>query len=118
MRADGNTHYAGEACGVIFTLEDGRTIYHAGDTCSFRDMKLIRKIYNPVIALVPIGDRFTMGPKEAAYAVDKYIKPEVAIPIHFGTFDLLTGTAEEFSVALQESESKAVVLEPGGVYTF
>ena len=79
--------YAGEACGVV--LDDGANpIYHAGDTCLFSDMSLIREVHQPKIALLPIGDRFTMGPLEAAKAAE-LIGAEVAIPIHYKTFDLL-----------------------------
>lgn len=115
---DGNTYYAGEACGVVLTLESGRTIYHAGDTSLFTDMELIGEEYEPTLALLPIGDRFTMNPLEAAGACE-LIQPEFVIPIHWGTFDLLTGTPEEFSTALKEQgEVQAVVLEPGGEFSF
>ncbi len=64
----GNIFYAGEPAGLIIRMPDGFTIYHAGDTCVFGDMKLIGEIYKPNVALLPIGDNFTMGPREAAYA--------------------------------------------------
>lgn len=104
--------YAGEACGIV--LQDGsQTIYHAGDTALFADMALIGSTYKPSIALLPIGDRFTMGPKEAAQAAG-IVGAEVNIPMHFKTFDVLTGTAEEFGAACKSvGNLKARELEPG-----
>jgi L-ascorbate metabolism protein UlaG (beta-lactamase superfamily) len=105
------TVYAGEACGAV--VSDGKiSIYHAGDTCLFQDMSLIEELYKPDVALLPIGDRFTMGPVEAARAAT-LIGAKVNIPIHFGTFPLLTGTAEEFSAACRENSSIPMVLEVG-----
>lgn len=87
--------YAGEACGVILSSPHS-TIYHAGDTCLFRDLQMIGELYKPDIALLPIGDRFTMGPREAAIAAS-WVKCGVAIPIHYKTFAALTGTYIEFA---------------------
>jgi L-ascorbate metabolism protein UlaG (beta-lactamase superfamily) len=91
------TVYAGEACGVVVSGH-GRTVYHAGDTSLFSDMKLIGSRYKPDLALLPIGDRFTMGPQEAAHAAE-LVGARMTAPIHYKTFDLLTGTYEEFSAA-------------------
>jgi len=66
-------------------------IYHAGDTNVFGDMAIIRDLYAPEIAMIPMGDLFTMGPREAAYAIN-LLKPKTVIPMHFGTFPALTGT--------------------------
>ena len=110
--SDGNTYYAGEACGVVIKLESGKFIYHAGDTCLFDDMRQIGVTYYPEVALLPIGDRFTMGPKEAALAAD-LIKPKVTIPIHYGTFDSVSGTPEDFEEQLKKKDMVAVILEPG-----
>jgi len=105
------TIYAGEACGAI--LSDGtNTLYHAGDTALFSDMTLIKEQYHPTIALLPIGDRFTMGPTEAAQAA-KLIGAKKNIPIHFGTFSLLTGTPEEFESACKSVNVLAQTLNPG-----
>jgi L-ascorbate metabolism protein UlaG (beta-lactamase superfamily) len=90
------TLYAGEACGVVVSDETGNCVYHAGDTSLFSDMKLIGELYRPTLALLPIGDRFTMGPKEAARAA-KMVGAKVTAPIHYKTFELLTGTYEEFA---------------------
>ena len=103
--------YAGEACGLV--IHSGKnTIYHAGDTSLFSDLKLIGERYRPQIALLPIGDRFTMGPAEAAEAA-KLVGCKIAIPIHYKTFAALTGTAEEFGKECAKRGIEARVLEPG-----
>ena len=72
-------------------------IYHGGDTNVFMDMELIEELNHPNILLIPIGDRFTMGPPGAALAVKKFFKSaKYVVPMHFGTFPLLTGTLESF----------------------
>lgn len=113
----GSNHYTGEPCGAMIRLESGRNVYHAGDTCFFGDMKFLGEFYRPVIALLPIGDRFTMGPEEAAYAA-RAIDPQFAIPIHFGTFPQLTGRPEEFASHLASSQTTPIHLEPGASFTF
>ena len=90
------THYVDVAAGFVMTLENGPVIYHAGDTTVFSDMQLIRELYKPEIAMLPIGGHFTMGPKEAALAV-RYLAPKKVLPLHFGTFPPLTGTPEELA---------------------
>lgn len=105
------TLYAGEACGVLLSA-DGTTIYHAGDTELFSDLELIGELYKPTIALLPIGDRFTMGPKEASRAA-KLLGVRTAIPIHYGTFGLLTGTVDEFTHYCKEFGIEVVGLAPG-----
>ena len=87
--------YAGEPSGVIVKTEDDKTLYFAGDTNVFGDMQLIGRIYEPDVAVLPIGDHFTMGPKEAAIAVE-LLGVKRVVPCHWGTFGLLTGTPEEF----------------------
>ncbi|MCB0359356.1 MAG: metal-dependent hydrolase, partial [Bdellovibrionales bacterium] len=110
--ADGVARYAGEPCGIILRLDDSITIYHAGDTALFGDMQLIGARYRPDVSLLPIGDCFTMGPEEAAQAA-RMLQTRCAIPIHFKTFDALTGTAEAFSAAMENVDAEVVVLEPG-----
>lgn len=102
--------YLGEACGIVVTLEGGRVVYFAGDTCVFGDMQLIGRLYAPDYAVLPIGDHFTMGPREAALALELLGEPQ-CIPCHYGTFPLLTGTPEE----LAELAPSATVhrIEPG-----
>jgi len=85
--------YTGESCGFVVETPDAPTIYFAGDTNVFGDMALIRRIYAPDIAVLPIGDHFTMGPREAAVAAELVGATRV-IPSHYGTFSLLTGTPE------------------------
>ena len=99
--------YMGMPCGVVVNL-GGVTVYHCGDTGLFGDMKLIGEIYRPDIAMIPIGDRFTMGPELAAKAAE-WIKPKVAVPIHYKTWPLLVPDASGFTP--QGVEIK--VMEPG-----
>ena len=117
--ADGNTYYAGEPCGIVVRLESGRSVYFAGDTLLFGDMSLIARRHRPEVCFLPIGDRFTMGPEDAAEAA-ALLEAKIAVPIHFKTFDALSGTADEFTARAQERSpsSKIVTLEPGEEYTF
>lgn len=87
--------YMGMPCGVIVRL-GGQTVYHCGDTGLFSDMKLIGELYRPDIALIPIGDRFTMGPELATKAAE-WIMPKVAVPMHYGTWPLLVPDASGFT---------------------
>ena len=86
--------YMGQPCGLIISM-GGHKIYHAGDTALFSDMKLIGEIGQPDIAMIPVGDRFTMGPKLATHAAE-WVKPKTVIPIHYKTFPLLTDDISEF----------------------
>lgn len=107
------TVYAGEACGVV--IKDSlNSFYHAGDTALFSDMSLIRDIYKPNFAFLPIGDRFTMGPKEASKA-QQLLEAKNVIPIHFNTFEMLTGTLTEFKNNL-ELDANLIELNPGEKY--
>ena len=85
--------YGGEPCGLIIRLPGGLTIYHAGDTGIFGDMKLIGELYSPDLACLPIGDNYTMGPREAAMAI-RLLQVHHVIPMHYGTFPVLSGTPE------------------------
>ena len=110
--ADGKESlYLGNAAGFVLTIEGGPVLYHAGDTTVFRDMELIQELYAPEVAMLPIGGHFTMSPKEAALAV-RYLKPEVVLPIHWGTMPQLTGTPQELE-ALIGSEALVAMLQPG-----
>ena len=102
--------YLGEATGIVLELEDGRTIYFAGDTCVFGDMQLIGRIYRPGVAVLPIGDHFTMGPREAAVALELLGNPR-CVPCHYGTFPVLTGTPDELARAAPNATVER--LEPG-----
>ena len=86
--------YTGEPAGIVMELEDGFSIYFAGDTNAFMDMQLISRIYEPDVAVLPIGDHFTMGPREAAVALE-LLGVKRCVPCHYGTFPLLHGTPDE-----------------------
>lgn len=94
--------YAGVAAGFVLTISNGPVLYHAGDTTVFSDMKLIKELYRPDLAMLPIGGFYTMGPKEAALAA-QFLDPKAILPIHFGTFPPLTGTPDELASFLKES---------------
>lgn len=104
---------SGSPTGVVFGRE-GETVYHAGDTGLTYDMKLVGELYKPLVALLPIGGHYTMGPKEAAKAAE-LIKPKYAIPMHYGTFPVLWGKPEDFKneVAKLAPEVEVVILSPG-----
>jgi len=104
--------YAGEPSGIILETENGTTFYFAGDTCVFGDMQLIGRIYEPDIAIVPIGGHYTMGPREAAVALE-LIGAKRCVPCHWGTFPLLTGTPDELE-KLAPAGVTIERLEPGG----
>jgi L-ascorbate metabolism protein UlaG (beta-lactamase superfamily) len=91
--ADGVFTYAGESCGFVFELEDGFKIYYAGDTNVFGDLSLIGRIYAPDVAILPIGDHYTMGPREAAVAIE-LLGVIRCVPCHYGTFPILCGTPD------------------------
>jgi L-ascorbate metabolism protein UlaG (beta-lactamase superfamily) len=104
--------YLGEAAGYVVRLEDSRTIYFAGDTALFGDMKLIGELYHPEIAFLPIGDRFTMGPETAAMAA-RWLGVTLVVPMHWGTFPLLTGTPQRLKQHLEGSGVQVLELAPG-----
>lgn len=106
VASDGSAaQYAGNPGGFLITVQNGPVIYHTGDTDLFTDMSLISQFRKVSVMLTCIGDRFTMGPKRAATAVG-YVKPDVVIPMHFGTFPLLTGTPEAFQAELNRQNVK------------
>jgi len=95
--------YAGEPAGLIISFEDDITLYHMGDTNIFGDLELYGNLYEPDVAFVPMGDHYTMGPEEASYAMD-LLQPDYAVPIHYGTFPVLTGQPEDFKKLTEESD--------------
>ena len=109
---DNGIVYLGEAAGYVVRLENGQTIYYAGDTSLFGDMKLIGELYRPDIAFLPIGDRFTMGPDAAAMAA-RWLGVKQVVPMHYGTFPLLTGTPEQLEQHLVASHIEVLKLKPG-----
>jgi len=107
--------YGGESCGIVLQLEDGFKIYFAGDTNVFGDMSLIGRIYSPDVAVLPIGDHYTMGPREAAVALE-LLGVGRCVPCHYGTFPLLSGTPDELR-RLAPSSTKVLAPEPGETLT-
>ena len=103
--------YAGEAAGLVVRLADGFTIYHAGDTNVFGDMALIRELYAPDLAILPIGGHYTMGPREAALAID-LLQVDQVIGCHWGTFPPLAGRPAQLA-ALVPDNVTVHQLEPG-----
>ncbi len=108
------TQYVGVAAGYVLTPADGPVLYHAGDTTVFGDMKLIAELYQPEIAILPIGGHFTMGPKEAALAT-RLIAAKTILPIHWGTFPVLTGRPEALS-KLVDSNVRVIDWKPGDTF--
>jgi L-ascorbate metabolism protein UlaG (beta-lactamase superfamily) len=104
--------YLGEPAGFVVRMENGQTIYFAGDTALFSDMKLIGELYSPDIAFLPIGDRFTMGPDTAAMAA-RWLGVKQVVPMHWGTFPLLTGTPALLKERLMGSGIEVLELKPG-----
>jgi L-ascorbate metabolism protein UlaG (beta-lactamase superfamily) len=104
--------YTGMPTGVLHTVE-GKTLYHLGDTALFSDLELIGRLNAPIhVALVPIGDHFTMGIAEAVEAV-KMIKPEIAVPVHYNTFPPIKQDPMDFVRAADEAGFRVQVLKPG-----
>jgi L-ascorbate metabolism protein UlaG (beta-lactamase superfamily) len=113
MDDGGKTVYGGEPAGLIVRLPGGFTLYHAGDTCVFGDMRIIGELYKPDLACLPIGDHFTMGPREAAYAI-RLLGVQHVIPIHYGTFPMLTGTPAALRELTQDIAGLEIhALKPG-----
>lgn len=105
--------YTGDPVGFVIKFENGFTLYHAGDTGVFGDMKIIGEIYQPELSMLPIGSHFTMGPREATYAA-KLLGSKYVIPMHYGSSPLLTGTVEDFLKWMKEvPQTKVLVLKPG-----
>jgi len=109
---NGQMVYMGEPAGFVVRLEDGMSIYFAGDTALFGDMRLLAELYAPTIAFLPIGDRATMGPVEAAKACELLGVKQV-VPMHYGTFPLLTGTPDELKKLVEPMGIDVLVLQPG-----
>ncbi len=104
---------AGDAGGFVITFGNGFIVYHAGDTAVFKDMELIRELYHPEVAMLPIGSHYVMNPREAALAC-RMLKPRFVIPMHYGTFPVLTGTPEELKTLLKDQpETQVLTMKPG-----
>lgn len=111
---DGSVIYGGEAVGYLLQLENGFKIYHVGDTAIFGDLALYGELFQPDLAVVPIGDHFTMDPRQAAYACEM-LGVKQAIPSHYGTFPILTGTPARLREELSKRgyECEVIELQPG-----
>ena len=105
-------HYVGTEGGYIINIPATPVLYHAGDTSVFGDMSLIAEMYQPEVAMLPIGGHFTMDPKQAAVAV-RLLKVKTILPIHFGTFPPLTGTPADLATQVA---ARVVQWSPGEVF--
>lgn len=106
---NGETTYLGMPNGLVFHFADGPTVYHMGDTDIFGDMALIEELHHPEIAMVPIGDRLTMGAAVAALACRRYFNFKTIIPIHWGTIPLLDSDPQPFQAAMEGDAGKVLI---------
>ena len=111
---EGRILYGGEAAGYVIEFENGMRVYHAGDTNVFGDMKLIAELYQPEVAMLPIGDLYTMSPKEAALAV-RLLGARTILPMHHGTFPPLTGNPETLKALVRDVDCEVLSPRPGEV---
>lgn len=104
----------GSPAGYVLRFSNGFTVYHTGDTSVTMDMQIVGDLYRPDLTILPIGDHFTMDPRQAAYAL-KLIRSPYAIPGHFGTFPILTGTPTALVEACKEFgvDTQVIALKPG-----
>jgi len=105
--------YLGNPCGVIVKAAGEPTVYHMGDTDVFGDIALINELYQPNVAMVPVGDRFTMGAKTAALAVKRFFQLETVIPCHYGSFPIIDQSADKFVAEMKGASTKVIVPEKG-----
>jgi len=110
------TVYLGLAAGFVVKTEDGRSFYFAGDTALFGDMRLIAELHKPEIAFLPIGDHFTMGPEAASHAA-RMLGVRQVVPMHYGTFPVLTGRPEDLKRLVDPHGIDVLVLNPGETAT-
>ncbi|MCF3936061.1 metal-dependent hydrolase [Acuticoccus sp. M5D2P5] len=109
----GDFVYLGNPLGLVITPKADKTVYAMGDTGIFGDMALVNELYSPAVGLVPIGDRFTMGAKQAALACKRYFQFETIVPCHYGTFPILDQTADKFLAEMGSDAAKVTVPEIG-----
>ncbi|MBL1407089.1 MAG: metal-dependent hydrolase [Hyphomicrobiales bacterium] len=114
---DGISHAMGNANGLVFHIEDEKSVYFMGDTDIFGDMALIQELHQPQIGIVPIGDRATMGPAIAALSCRRYFKFEYIFPCHYASHELLEKDASNFIAALEEDSSKVKAPKSGDTTT-
>jgi len=120
LDANGVSHALGLPNGIVVSPKDRAepVVYHMGDTDLFSDMALIDELYRPAIAMVPCGDRFTMGPRGAAIAVKRFLPSvRVAIPCHYATFGLLLPDASGFVREMEGANARVLVPEKGKAFT-
>jgi L-ascorbate metabolism protein UlaG (beta-lactamase superfamily) len=98
--------------GWLIEFEDGTRVYHSGDTALFGDMSLIGERWSPTVAVLPIGGHYTMGPSDAAHAID-LLETQIVVPVHFGTFPALTGTPDQLRA---DTDADVIDLKPGGTW--
>lgn len=118
FKKDGTIMPGSGCCGYVVRIGDGPAVYYGGDTGVFGDMALIRELYTPHVAILPIGGKYTMGLKEAAHAA-KLMTPRLLIPIHYDTFPDQAADTDEFRrlVGVASPDTEVVVLKPGESYT-
>jgi L-ascorbate metabolism protein UlaG (beta-lactamase superfamily) len=110
---DGLPVTMGDPAGFVIKA-DGKSVYHAGDTDVFSDMALIQRIHQPKVGLIPIGDRFTMGPETAALACNEFLELDLVVPIHWGTFPLLSGDPKHFARLVRRG--RVHIAAPGAAF--
>jgi L-ascorbate metabolism protein UlaG (beta-lactamase superfamily) len=110
---EGTPVYLGNPMGLVVRPKQGPSVYHMGDTSIFGDMALINELYRPTVGIVPIGDRFTMGPDTAALACRRFFQFETVIPVHYGTFPMLVQTPDTFIEAMGDKGQTVKVLGVG-----
>jgi L-ascorbate metabolism protein UlaG (beta-lactamase superfamily) len=106
----------GEPGGYVLRFDDGTSVYHAGDTNVFGDMRLIGGLYEPQLAMLPIGGHFTMGPLEASFAA-RMLGVKTIIPMHYGTFPVLAGTPDQLVGELSGTDIQVAALSPGQTFS-
>ena len=111
---DGVSHALGNPNGILIKVKGGPVVYHMGDTDMFSDMALIAEYHKPTVAMVPIGDRFTMGGEAAGFACRRFFRFETVFPCHYNTFGLLDQTADRFVSAMGGSGTRVAVPASGG----
>jgi L-ascorbate metabolism protein UlaG (beta-lactamase superfamily) len=102
---------------VIVKAAGEPTVYHMGDTDVFGDMALISELHQPKVAMTPIGDRFTMGAKSAAFAIKRFFKLDVVIPCHYGSFPIIDQSEDKFVAEMQGAATKVIVPEKGKAFS-
>jgi L-ascorbate metabolism protein UlaG (beta-lactamase superfamily) len=103
----------GNPCGIIVKAKGEPTVYHMGDTDIFSDMALINELYQPQVAMVPMGDRFTMSPHTAALAIKRFFKLKAVFPCHYGSFPIIEPNADKFVAEMKGAPTKVIVPEKG-----